>query len=214
MVEVNLPTFKDEKAKDAVTYCSWWWDMSVFHHSSWNDCHLLPYVFRSLQGFSGDLARSLGEDANQVNVLQTLGKHYGIVMTFDTLSKELYSLKQGMGENMAEFRVCLSQQVQILHMEYPSIIQQEHMEEVKQDCFYEGLSPECWWMLAHKVDGESTVTYYELLLTAWKLERWAEARVPLLLKTPTTGSLSIIHSHSQGNLFPSRKLKGKCTFTA
>ena len=22
-VKVNLPTFKDEKAKDAVTYCSW-----------------------------------------------------------------------------------------------------------------------------------------------------------------------------------------------
>ena len=33
-------------------------------------------------------------------------------MMFDTLSKELYSLKQGSGENVAEFRVCLSQKVQ------------------------------------------------------------------------------------------------------
>ena len=41
--------------------------------------------------------------------------HYGVVMMFDTLSKELYSLKQGSGENVAEFGVCLSQQVQIFH---------------------------------------------------------------------------------------------------
>ena len=32
-VKVNLPTFKDEKAKDTVTYYSWHWDMSVFCHS-------------------------------------------------------------------------------------------------------------------------------------------------------------------------------------
>ena len=36
-VKVNLPTFKDEKAKDVVTYCSWHWDMSVFHCSCWDD---------------------------------------------------------------------------------------------------------------------------------------------------------------------------------
>ena len=114
MIKVNLPTFKDKKAKDTVTYCSWWWDVSVFCHFGWDDCHLLPYVFRSLQGLPGDLARSLGEVATLDNVLQTLDEHYGVIMTFDALSKELYSLKQGMGENMAEFGVCLSQQVQIL----------------------------------------------------------------------------------------------------
>ena len=135
-------------------------------------------------------------------------------MTFDALSKDLYSLKQGTGENVAEFGVHLSQQVQILQTEYPCRIQQEHVEKVKWDCFYEGLSPEYWWMLALKVDGENPVSYLELLLAAQKLERWVEARDPLLPKTTTTGSLNITHSHSQGNLFPSRKLKGSHTFTA
>ena len=73
-VKVNLPTFKDEKAKDTVTYHSWQWDVSMFHCSSWDDHHLVPYVIRSLQGFLGDLARSFGEDATLGNVLWRLDK--------------------------------------------------------------------------------------------------------------------------------------------
>ena len=66
-----------------------------------NDCHLLPYVFRSLQGFPGDLASSSGEDTTPGYVLWMLDEHYGVMMNLDALSKELYSLKQGMGENVA-----------------------------------------------------------------------------------------------------------------
>ena len=50
----------------------------------------------SLQGFLGKLARSLGKDATLSDILQTLDEHYGVIMTFDALSKELHSLKQGM----------------------------------------------------------------------------------------------------------------------
>ena len=113
-MKVNLLTFKDEKTKDAVTYHSWWWDIAIFHHLGWDNQHLLQYVFWSLQEFPGDLARSLDEDTTLNDVLQTLDEHYGIVMTFDILSKELYSLKQGSGEDIAKFNMHLSQQVQIL----------------------------------------------------------------------------------------------------
>ena len=65
----------------------------------------------------------LGKDAILSDILQMLDKYHGIVMTFDTLSKELFFLKQGLGENVAEFGVCLSQQVQILQSEYPGRIQ-------------------------------------------------------------------------------------------
>ena len=126
------------------------------------------------------MVRSLGEDVTLGDVLWMLDKHSGVMMIFDTLRKELYSLKQGM--ECWEFGVCLSQQVQILQTRYPSWIQQEHVEEVKWDHFYEGLSPEYQQVLAHKVDGENPVTYSELLLAAQKLERWTEARYPLLPK--------------------------------
>ena len=51
-------------------------------------CGYTP-LLRSLQGFLGDLARSLGKDATLTDVLQMLDEHYDIVMTFDILSKEL-----------------------------------------------------------------------------------------------------------------------------
>ena len=75
-----------------------------------------------------NLARSLGKDTTLSYVLQTLDEHYGIVMAFDTLSKELYSLKQGLGENVAEFGVHLSQLVQILQSEYMGRILLEHVD--------------------------------------------------------------------------------------
>ena len=93
-VKVSLPIFKDEKTKDAMTYLtySWWWDIVIFCCFGWDDLHLLLYIFQSLQEFPRDLARSLGED-----ILQMLDEHYGMVMTFDALSNELYSLNKGPG---------------------------------------------------------------------------------------------------------------------
>ena len=93
--------------------------MAIFHHSGWDNQHLLQYIFWSLHRFPGDLARSLGKDATLTNTLQTLDEHYGMVMMSNALSKELYSLNQGSGKNVAEFGVCLSQQVQILQVEVP-----------------------------------------------------------------------------------------------
>ena len=102
----------------------------MFCHSSWDDHPLLPYVFRSLQKFLGDQVRNVDEDVTLGNVLWMLDEHYGVMMTFDALSKQLYSLNQRMGENVTEFEVHLSQQVQILQTENPSRIQQEHVEEM------------------------------------------------------------------------------------
>ena len=68
-------------------------------------------------------------------------------------------------------------------------------------------------MLAHKVDGEHLAGYSDLLLAAQNLERWAEARDPLLSRTTAADRSNITCSQTLGNLFPSQKLKGNCTFT-
>ena len=87
-------------------------------------CHMSS---GNCRGLGGDLARSLVKDATLNDILQTLDEHYGMVMTFNTLRKKLYSLKQGSGENVTKFVVHLSQQVQILQSEYLGRIQQEHI---------------------------------------------------------------------------------------
>ena len=142
-----------------------------------------------------------------------LNEHYGIVMMFNALSKELYSLKQESGKNIAKFGVCLSQQVQILQSKYWGRIQQEHIKEMKRDHFYEGLNPEYQLMLAYKVNSKHPSSYSDLLLVAQKLRRWVETRDPLLLKTNTMGGSNITHSQSSKNLLPFHKLKGSHTFT-
>ena len=102
--------------------------------------------------------------------------------------------------------VHLAQQVQILQSEYPGRIQQEYVEEMKWDHFYGSLNPKYRCMLAHKVDSKYSTSYSNLLLAEQKLERWAEARDPLLLKTTTTGGSNVTWPQAVGNLFPSRKL--------
>ena len=84
-----------------------------------------------MQGFPGDLARNLGKDTTLNDVFQMLDEHYVVVMIFDALSKELYSLNQGPQENITEFGVCLLQHIQIFQSEYLGRIQQKHIEEVK-----------------------------------------------------------------------------------
>ena len=135
-----------------------------FYWSGWDNQNLLLYIFHSLQGFLGNLVQSLGEDATLSDKI--LDECYGTIMMFNAISKELYSIKQGLGENVAEYGVHLSQQVQILQSEYPGKIQPKHMEEMKCDCFYEGLNPKYQLMLVHKVDGENPAGYSDLLLAA------------------------------------------------
>ena len=41
-MKINLPIFKDEDAKDAVTYQSWRWDLTIYWHAGCRDHTLLP----------------------------------------------------------------------------------------------------------------------------------------------------------------------------
>ena len=43
-MKIYLPVFKDEDAKDTVTYQSWRWDLTVYWHAGCRDCTLLPYA--------------------------------------------------------------------------------------------------------------------------------------------------------------------------
>ena len=89
-MKIDLPIFKDEDAKDRVTYQSWRWDLMVYQHAGCRDCTLLPYAIRSLQGYPGKLVRSSSTDITLDDVLTILDEHYNNVKALDTLKQELF----------------------------------------------------------------------------------------------------------------------------
>ena len=69
-MKINLPVFKDEDAKDAVTYQSWRWDLTMYWFVGCTDHTYLSYVIWSLQGYPGELAWSSGMDITSGYCLQ------------------------------------------------------------------------------------------------------------------------------------------------
>ena len=88
----NLPDFKDEDKKDAITYQSWHWDLTLYHHAGCRDHTLLPYVICSLQGYPRELVRCLGSDITLDGILTILDEHYNNVKALDALNQELFQL--------------------------------------------------------------------------------------------------------------------------
>ena len=98
-MKINLPIFKDEDAKDAVTYQSWRWDLTVYRHAGCRDHTLLPYAIRSLQGYPGELVWSSGTDITLDDVLMILDEHYNNVKVLDTLNQELFQMREAEKED-------------------------------------------------------------------------------------------------------------------
>ena len=91
-MKINLPIFKDEDAKDVVTYQNWRWDLKVYWHPGCRDHTLLPYAIRSLQGYPGEMVWSSGTDITLDNVLMILDEHHNNVKALDALNQELFQL--------------------------------------------------------------------------------------------------------------------------
>ena len=85
-MNINLPVFKDEDTKDAITYQSWCWGLTLHHCAGCQDCTLLPNAIYSLQGYLGKLVRSLGTDITLDDVLTILHEHYNNVKALDALN--------------------------------------------------------------------------------------------------------------------------------
>ena len=100
-----------------------------------------------------------------------LDEHYGVVMTFDVLNKELYMLHQGYQEGMSEYGMWLAWHIWIIQTEFLRHIRDEHLERVKHDHSYEGPKEEYQEMLAHKTEDVWYATYAKLLKAVRQIER-------------------------------------------
>ena len=141
-MKINLPVFKDEDAKDAITYQSCKWDLTVYHHVGCRDCTLLPYAIWSLQGYPRELVQSLGMDITLDNVLTILDKHNNNVKALDALNQELLQLQMADKETISDWGIHLSRHPQVLAASFPECFPPDHVAKFKCDHFYSGL-PKC-----------------------------------------------------------------------
>ena len=134
-MKINLPIFKDEDAKDAVTYQSWRWDLTVYRCTGCRDHTLLPYAIRSLQGYPGELVQSSSTDITLDNVLMILDEHYNNVKALDALNQELFQMRIADKETVLDWGICVSRHLQILAVSFPDCFPPDHVEELKRDHF-------------------------------------------------------------------------------
>ena len=138
-MKINFPIFKDEDAKDVVTYQSWRWDLTVYQCAGCRDQTLLPYAIGSLQGYPGELVQSSGTDITLDNVLMILDKHYNNVKVLDALNQELFQLWMADKETVSDWGICLLRHLQILAASFADCFPPDCVVELKRDCFYGGL---------------------------------------------------------------------------
>ena len=138
-MKIILPIFKDEDTKDAVTYQSWHWDLTVYHHDGCQDCTLLPYVLCSLEGYLGKLVRCSGTDITLDDILTILDEHYNNVKALDALNQALFQLCMGEKETVLDWGMSLSRHLQVLVVSFPEHFPPDHIAKLKCDCFYSGL---------------------------------------------------------------------------
>ena len=134
-MKINLPIFKDEDTKDAITYQRWHWDLTVYHHTGCQDCTLLPYAIHSLQDYPRELVRSLGADITLDDVLTILDEHYNNVKALDALNQELFQLCMGEKETVSDWRVCLSRHLQVLAASFLECFPPDHVAKLKCGAF-------------------------------------------------------------------------------
>ena len=135
-MKINLPIFKGEDAKDAVTYQSWRWDLTMYQCAGCRDCTLLPYAIRSLQGYPGELVQRSGPDITLDDVLMILDKHYNNVKALDALNQELFQLQMADKETVLDWGIHLSRHLQVLAASFPDHFLPDRVVELKRDCFY------------------------------------------------------------------------------
>ena len=123
-MKINLPVFKDKDTKDAVTYQSWRWDLTVYWCAGCRDHTLLPYAIRSLQGYPGELVWSPGTDITLDDILTILDEHYNNVKVLDVLNQELFQLQMADKEIVSDWGVCIPRNLQILAASFPDCFPQ------------------------------------------------------------------------------------------
>ena len=177
-MKITHSIFKDEDAKDAVTYQSWRWDLMVYQCAGSRDHTLLPYAIRSLQGYPGELVGSSGTDITLDDELIILDEHYNYVKALDVLNQELFQLWMADKERVLDWGVCLSRHLQVLAASFSDHFPPDCVAELKRDHFYARLSKQLKVMVAYLKVGLQVRTYSDYLRATREAEKKDSIELP------------------------------------
>ena len=161
----------DEDAKDTITYQSWHWDLTVYHHTGFQDHTLLPYIIYSVQGYPGEMVKSLGMDITLDDVLTILYEHYNNVKALDALNQELFQFCMGDKETVLDWGVCLLSHLQILAVSFPEHFPPDHIAKLRHDHFYSGLQKCLIALVAYLKASTNEKTYSDYLQAVREAEK-------------------------------------------
>ena len=204
-MKINLPIFKEEDAKDAVTYQSWRWDLTVYRCAGCRDHTLLPYAIRSLQDYPGELVWSSGTDITLDDILMILDKHYNKVKVLDALNQELFQLQIADKETMLDWGIHLWRHLQVLAASFPDHFPPDHVSELKRDRFYGRLPKQLKVMVAYLKAGPQVRTYSDYLRATREAEKEDSIELSWNSRIQAANGPSKLRTTS---FFPLRKLKG------
>ena len=204
-MKIKLPIFKDEDAKDAVTYQSWSWDLMVYQCAGCRDCTLLPYAIRSLQGYPRELVQSSSMDITLDDVLTILDEHYNNVKALDVLNQELFQLQMADKETVSDWGIYLSRHLQVLATSFPDHFSLDCVAELKRECFYGRLPKQLKVIVAYLKAGLQVRMYSDYLRTTWEAENEDSIELPWGPRTQTADGPPKPRTTS---FFPLKKLKG------
>ena len=208
-MKINLPIFKDDDAKDAVTYQSWRWDLTVYRCTGCRDHTLLPYAIRSLQGYPGELVWSSGTGITLDDVLMILDEHYNNVKVLDALNQELFQMRMADKETVSDWGVCLSRHLQLLAASFLDCFPPDRVAELKRDRFYGGLPKQLKVMVAYLKAGPQVRMYSDYLRATREAEKENLIKLSRSSRSQLTDGPSKPRTTS---FFPLRKLKGSQLF--
>ena len=201
-MKINLPVFKDEDMEDTVTCQSWNWDLTVYHCTGCQDCTLLLYAICPLQGYLGELVRSLGTDITLDDILTILDEHYNNVKALDAWNQELFQLCMGEKETVSDWRVHLLRHLQVLVASFLEHFPLDHIAELKCDCFYGGLPKWLKAVVAYLKNSTNEKMYSDYL---WAVREAEKEEVMELSHSQTAVSTDKTKAMS---FSPLQKLKG------
>ena len=204
-MKINLPVFKDEDAKDVVTYQSWRWHLTMYWCAECRDHTLLPYAIQSLQGYPGELAWSSGTDITLDDVLAILDEHYNNVKALDALNQELFQLRMADKETVSDCQVQLSRYLQVLAASFLDHFPPDLVAELKRDCFYGRFPKHLKAMVAYLKAGLQVRTYSDYLRAAWEAGKEDSMELP---RGPRAQTADIAPKLQATSFSPLWKLKG------